>query len=115
MMMITSSQKLSCLLRHRTTSSAMANMTRPYSVTSTQAMPMKPGEKLPGMAIFKGQDPPVVLEQYPEWVSNLAKPEKSLAKLRRIPNDEASDKDILRFLKLKRRFAIRESNEAKSV
>jgi hypothetical protein len=39
----------------------------------------------------------------------------SLAKLRRIPNEEAQDRDILRFLKLKRRLTIKQKNEESSV
>lgn len=74
---------------------------------------MKAGTTLDGLAIFKGQDAPVVKEreEYPEWVGRLAEPLPSLARLRRIPNEEADDKDIVRFLKLNRRTRIRQLNE----
>jgi hypothetical protein len=74
---------------------------------------MKAGTPLSTLHIFKGQDPPVVKErsEYPEWVDRLAQPMPSLAQLRRMPNEEAKDRDILRFLKLKRRLQIRQRNE----
>jgi hypothetical protein len=74
---------------------------------------MKAGTTLDSIAVFKGKDPPVVKgrEEYPDWVGKLAEPLPSLAKLRRIPNEEADDKDILRFLKLNRRIRIRQQNE----
>ena len=77
---------------------------------------MKAGTKLDTLAVFKGQDPPVVKEreEYPDWVGRLAQPLPSLAKLRKMPNEEADDKDILRFLKLNRRIRIREQNDESS-
>lgn len=74
---------------------------------------MKPGTELKSLAVCKGQDPPKVLprEEYPDWVNNLAKPLPSLAKLRRIPNEEAEDYEIVRYLKLTRRIGIRQRNE----
>lgn len=76
-------------------------------------MPMKAGTKMENLGVFKGQDPPIVRErdEYPEWVGKLTQPLPNLAKLRRIPNEEAKEKEILRFLKLNRRIRIRESNE----
>ena len=76
-------------------------------------MPMKAGTELKSLAVCKGQDPPKVLarEDYPDWVSNLATPLPSLAKLRRIPNEEAKDHQVLRYLKLTRRQSIRQRNE----
>ena len=76
-------------------------------------MSMKPGTVLEHFALFKGQDPPVVKDrkEYPAFVNDLAKPLPSLAKLRRIPNEEAEEKDIMRFLKLTRRLKIKSRNE----
>lgn len=76
-------------------------------------LPMKPGTVLKSIGVLKDKDPPVVLErgEYPDWVGSLATPPPSLAALRRIPNEEAEDKDIMRFLKLSRRKKVRESNE----
>ena len=77
-------------------------------------MPMKPGTKLPSdLSIYKGQEPPVVLaaEEYPEWMKSLGAPLPSLAQLRRMSNEDATESDIQRFLKLQRRNAIRQRNE----
>ena len=61
---------------------------------------------------MKGQDPPAALDrsEYPEWVNDLAKPRQSLAKLRRMPLEESTDADQLRYLKLTRRSRIKENN-----
>jgi hypothetical protein len=76
-------------------------------------MPAKAGTELSSLNIFKDQDAPRVLErsEYPDWVDRLASPLPSLAVLRRIPNDEAEDKQIQRYLKLTRRLGIRQRNE----
>lgn len=89
---------------------------RYYSGTVSSRMPMKAGTTLDSLAVFKGQDPPVIKEreEYPDWVGTLAKPLPSLAKLRRLPNEEADDKQILRYLKLNRRIKIRERNDESS-
>ena len=86
---------------------------RSYSCTHLLSLPMKAGTELQSLAVCKGQDPPKVLprEEYPEWVNTLAKPLPSLARLRRIPNDEAEDHEVLRYLKLTRRQSIRQANE----
>jgi Mitochondrial ribosomal protein L37 len=75
---------------------------------------MKPGTVIPGLDIFNEKDPPVVLEkdEYPEWVENLAKPLISLAQLRRMKEEDATDADKKRYLKLTRRVKIKERNEA---
>ena len=74
---------------------------------------MKPGTPIPGLNIRKDQDPPVALkrEEYPEWVDTLAEPQISLAKLRRMPEEEATDREKMRYLKLTRRQKIRQQNE----
>jgi Mitochondrial ribosomal protein L37 len=78
---------------------------------------MKPGTVLSSLAVFKGQDPPVTKarEDYPAWVGDLAKPMPSLAILRRIPNHDAQDSEIIRYLKLSRRKRIQGRNEQASV
>jgi len=77
---------------------------------------MKPGTPIPGLNIYKKQDPPVARprSEYPAWVDTLAEPLPSLAKLRRIPDEEASDKDKMRFLKLTRRQLIQQQNEERA-
>jgi large subunit ribosomal protein L54 len=75
---------------------------------------MKPGTPIPGLNFFKDQDPPVALERsdYPDWLYHL--PQKSLAQLRRMPEEEATDKEKMRYLKLTRRMLIKQKNEAAS-
>eukprot|EP00980_Cylindrotheca_fusiformis_P015834 scaffold4637_cov128-Cylindrotheca_fusiformis.AAC.5 len=86
---------------------------RSYCGTSVSSLPMKAGTSMKSLGVFKGQDPPVAKErdEYPAWVGQLVEPMPSLAKLRRMPNEEADDKEILRFLKLNRRIRIRGHNE----
>lgn len=76
-------------------------------------MAMKPGTPLPGLSFMKGQDPVVALErkEYPPWMDKLAEPIISLARLRRLPVEEASSRDMMRYLKLKRRARIKDRNE----
>lgn len=75
---------------------------------------MKPGTPIAGLDFFKGKDPPVSLkrEEYPEWVNDLTTPLLSLAKLRKMPESEATDRDKMRYLKLKRRLKMKENNSA---
>lgn len=77
-------------------------------------LPMKPGTVIPGLDLYKDKDPPVVLErsEYPEWVNDLATPLPTLAELRRLPEEEATDRDIMRYLKLTRKIEIKKKNEA---
>jgi len=73
---------------------------------------MKPGTVIPGLDFFKNEEAPVAKDrsEYPDWVSDLAKPMTSLAALRKMPNQEASDEDMMRYLKLTRRIQIKENN-----
>ena len=88
------------------------------SSSSNSCLTLKPGSKLPsGLSIYKGQEPPVVLptEEYPEWMNTISKSQKTLAHLRRMPNDDATLADIQRYLKLQRRNKIKTNNEKASV
>ncbi|GAX13761.1 hypothetical protein FisN_30Lh049 [Fistulifera solaris] len=87
---------------------------RSYASSCTLSFPMKPGTPIPGLKIYKDKDAPVVLErsEYPAWVDTLTQPLPSLAQLRKLPLEEATDRDKRRFLKLTRRQKIRERNEA---
>lgn len=78
---------------------------------------MKPGTVLKSLGVFKNEEPPVVRprEEYPAWVGDLATPPPTLAVLRRIPNEEAEDSEIMRYLKLSRRLRIRQKNEQASI
>lgn len=73
---------------------------------------MKPGTPIPGLNFLKGKDAIVALErsEYPEWVSDLDKPLISLAKLRRMDEEDATDKEKMRYLKLTRRLQIKANN-----
>lgn len=51
-------------------------------------------------------------DEYPDWVNDLAKPKITLAKLRRMPEEEATDRDKMRYLKLTRRFKMKDNNSA---
>jgi hypothetical protein len=82
--------------------------------TTLPHLPMKPGTPIPGLDFIKGADPPVALErsEYPEWINNLT--QKSLAQLRRMSEEEATDKEKMRYLKLSRRMLIKKKNEEAS-
>ena len=90
-----------------------------YSTTSIAQI--KPGTPIPGLeSIYpkNTKDPskdktPIYLkrEEYPSWVSQLMVPLPTLAELRRMPIEEASDKDMKRYLKLVRRAKIKANNE----
>lgn len=87
-----------------------------YRPSAVRYFAMKPGTPIPGLDIYKDRDPPVALErsEYPAWIDNLAKKDKSLAELRRMPEEEATDKDKMRYLKLTRRMKIKKNNEEAS-
>ncbi|EJK69672.1 hypothetical protein THAOC_09048 [Thalassiosira oceanica] len=90
-----------------------------YSSSPPSRLAMKPGTIIPGLdkiyapskdkAAEKG---PVVLprEEYPAWVGDLARPLPTLAKLRSMEFSDATDKEMMRYLKLTRRVHIKELN-----
>lgn len=82
--------------------------------TLPSLLPIKAGTPIKGLDFFKGKDAVVALErtEYPGWVDRLATPPPSLAKLRRMPDEEADDKLQKRFLKLKRRAVIKTNNRS---
>jgi hypothetical protein len=86
---------------------------RCFGGTALRGLPMKPGTELKPLAVCKGQDPPRVLDrsEYPPWLNSLATPLPSLAVLRKIPNEDADEVQIQRYLKLTRRLSIRRRNE----
>lgn len=63
---------------------------------------------------MKGKEPVVALErkEYPEWINTLATPKVSLAALRKMPEEDATDRDKMRYLKLTRRFKMKDNNSA---
>jgi hypothetical protein len=73
---------------------------------------MKPGTAIPGLNFLKGKEATVSMErsEYPEWVNGLETPMITLAKLRRMDEEDASDTEKMRYLKLTRRRAIKETN-----
>jgi Mitochondrial ribosomal protein L37 len=82
--------------------------------TSRNAFPMKPGAVIPGLDIFAEKEAPVALarSEYPEWIDKLSQPQISLARLRKMTEEEATDSDKKRYLKLTRRMKIKANNEA---
>lgn len=86
--------------------------TRSLHTTSRSSLPMKPGTPLRGLDVYKNADAPVALErsQYPPWLAELTKPLVPLGALRRMPLEEATDKEQMRYLKLTRRKQIKENN-----
>lgn len=78
-------------------------------------LPMKAGTIIQGLDVLKDQEQIVALERsaYPEFVDRLATPLPTLAQLRRLPDEEADDKLIMRYLKLKRRVVIKEDNSGR--
>ena len=93
-----------------------------YSTTSITSA-MKAGTQIPGLdSIYpsskKGDDnknsssAQIVKErsEYTKWVSSLAEAPPTLAKLRNMKMEDASDKDMKRYLKLVRRIKIKNNN-----
>jgi hypothetical protein len=82
------------------------------SPTTPVQLAMKVGTVLPGLDFIKDTD--VVLSkersEYPDWVDSLAKPMLSLAKLRRMSEEEATDREKERYLKLTRRQQMKNKN-----
>jgi len=78
---------------------------------------MKEGTVLENLDVFKAKEAPVVQkrEEYPGWVDSLTKPLPTLAKLRKIPNEDAEEREMMRYLKLTRRQTIRGNNEQASI
>lgn len=84
---------------------------------------MKPGTPIPGLeSIYPASKDPSQSrvptarprEEYPPWVSDLAKPMPTLARLRGMKVEDASDGDMKRYLKLVRRIKIKENNEERA-
>jgi len=92
------------------------SITRCLSRTPTRQV-MKPGTPISGLNFVKGKEPVVALkrEEYPDWVNDLATPKITLAKLRRMSEEEATDRDKMRYLKLTRRFQMKDNNSASEV
>mmetsp|Transcript_4067 Transcript_4067/g.7503 ORF Transcript_4067/g.7503 Transcript_4067/m.7503 type:complete len:110 (+) Transcript_4067:136-465(+) len=91
-----------------------AATTRFFSRAPVSPQAMKPGTPIPGLNFMKGKEPIVALkrEEYPDWINDLDKPKITLAKLRRMPEEEATDRDKMRYLKLTRRFKMKDNNSA---
>ena len=89
-----------------------------YSTTPTLTG-LPPGTPIPGLENIypKSKDPsqskvPIAKprDEYPTWVNDLTKPLPSLAKLRNMKIENASDGDMKRYLKLVRKAKIKENN-----
>ncbi len=73
---------------------------------------MKPGTVIEGLDFLKNSEPVVSKErtEYPTWVNDLATPDITLAKLRKMDEEDATNKEMMRYLKLTRRRSIKENN-----
>jgi hypothetical protein len=82
------------------------------SPTAPVQLAMKAGTLLPGLDFIKDTDEVLSKErsEYPDWVDSLAKPMLSLAKLRRMTEEEATDREKERYLKLSRRQEMKNKN-----
>jgi hypothetical protein len=89
-----------------------------FSTTPTPSA-LKPGTPIPGLENIypKAKDPsqskvPTAKprEEYPSWVYELGKPLPTLAKLKSMNIEDASDRDMKRYLKLTRRAKIKANN-----
>ena len=101
------------LVRRRLLAAASAVPSRrPLHTTAPAPLAMKPGTPIPGLNFMKNQDAPVskARAEYPEWVSDLAKPMVTLAELRRMKWEDSTDRDKMRYLKLTRRIRIKGGN-----
>ena len=80
--------------------------------TSIDQMAMPAGTKLPGFEFLKGGEPVAAKsrEEYPDWINDLSKPMKSLAELKKMKFEDATDKERMRYLVLTRRQLIKENN-----
>jgi len=104
---------MASLVRRRLLAAASAVPSRrPLHTTAPAPLAMKPGTPIPGLNFMKNQDAPVskARAEYPEWVSDLAKPMVTLAELRRMTWEDSTDRDKMRYLKLTRRIRIKGGN-----
>lgn len=93
-----------------------------FSATPVPAMAMRPGTPIPGLdKIYPAPKDgtsraPVALprEEYPPWVNELTRPLPTLAKLRGMKVEDASDRDMKRYLKLVRKAKIKSNNESRA-
>jgi hypothetical protein len=98
----------------------VASVTRPVTIqtafycspTVPCQLAMKVGTVLPGLDFIKDTDEVLTKarSEYPDWVDSLAKPMLSLAKLRRMTEEEATDREKERYLKLSRRQEMKNKN-----
>ena len=107
-------QSLLPIITQHTSSSAY------YFSTTTKSLALKPGTPIPGLENIypPSKDPtkdrtPIAKprSEYPPWVNELTKPLPTLAKLRTMKIEDATDKDMKRYLKLVRRAKIKANNE----
>ena len=84
---------------------------------------MKPGTSIPGLdflELTKGSgdnNANIVAKErseYPSWIETLSIPLSTLGKLQKMPQEDANEKDMMRYLKLTRRLEIKNCNEEKT-
>ena len=104
---------------HLTNNNNIITTTPHYYSSTPIPCALKPGTPIPGLSTilppskYPSNDTTPVAKprsEYPSWVSDLAKSPPTLAKLRNMKMEEASDQDMRRYLKLMRRNLIKENN-----
>uniref|UniRef100_A0A7S2P8W0 Uncharacterized protein n=1 Tax=Leptocylindrus danicus TaxID=163516 RepID=A0A7S2P8W0_9STRA len=88
---------------------------RSFHVSNRHLQAMPAGTDLRGFDFLKKHSEGERLlakprEEYPEWVSELAPGLKTLAELRKMEFEDATDKERMRYLVLSRRRLIKENN-----
>jgi len=72
------------------------------------------GQELTGFDFLKSNKEKSVValqrDEYPEWVDSLAKPLKTLAELKKMEFEDATDRERMRYLVLGRRKLIKDNN-----
>ena len=102
-------------------STLITSSSHSYYSTTTPSLALKPGTPITGLENIyppSKKDPtkdrtPIAKprSEYPPWVNELTKPLPTLAKLRAMKIEDATDRDMKRYLKLVRRAKIKANNE----
>jgi len=100
---------------HLTLRAISTTTTTLSSTTTTTTTTTVAGTPIPGLDYLKDAPAPTLrpLSEYPAWVGELAtKPLPTLARLEKMREEDATDAEKMRYLKLTRRGEIKEKNGA---
>ena len=107
------------LHKNTTTATTTQQQSSLFFSTTPALSAIPPGTPIPGLEKIypQAKDPskskvPTAKprSEYPSWVNELTKPLPSLAKLRSMKIEEASDLEMKRYLKLVRKAKIKQNN-----